>query len=122
MVIPYRLALYKKAGVLPHSALSWSFSHRVVLRSNLDHPPTHSKAFSCNVVQCPHPNCFPNQEGMCGAPPSSVPFFPCGIPTLVLTSDQMFQIGLVSPNRIQTSVQFGCQSSSTCIYECGTPS
>ena len=49
----------------------------------------------------------------------------CGVPTLVWTSDQMTQIemcGVPPPPNYQTSYHFGCQSSSTCISECGTPS
>ena len=48
----------------------------------------------------------------------------CGVHTQVRTSDQMPQMGMcgVPPPNSQTSYQFGCQSSSTCISECGTPS
>ena len=48
----------------------------------------------------------------------------CGVPTLIWTSDQMSQIGMCgvpSPPNFQTSFQFGCQSSSTCISKWGTP-
>ena len=71
--------------------------------------------------------CISNQipsNRMCGVPPillKHLDILLC-VPTLVLTSDQVFQIGLVSPNWIQTSEQVGCQSRSTCIYECGTSS
>ena len=40
--------------------------------------PTHTAInlpYSFNVVQCPHPNCSPHQEGMCGVPPLSIVFF-----------------------------------------------
>ena len=39
---------------------------------------------------------------MCGVPPLLFKYFriSCSVPTLVLTSEQMFQIGLVSPHLI----------------------
>ena len=49
----------------------------------------------------------------------------CGVPTQFGTSDQMTQIemcGVPPPPNYQTSYHFGCQSSSTYISECGTPS
>ena len=48
----------------------------------------------------------------------------CGVPTLVWTSDQMSQIGMlgVHPPNSQISYQFSCQFSTTFISECGTSS
>ena len=64
---------------------------------------------------------------MCSAPPLLLKHLRilCGGPTLVWTSDQMTQIemcGFPPPPNYHTSYHFGCQSSSPCISECGTPS
>ena len=129
--IPYFCHTRLELGFWIQAVLWWE--PECVIKSDFTNPPTHHPPGSwiCSfiVVRCPHPNCSRSL---------------CSVPILVWTSDQITSMGMCGvppyfehltrcpnlkcavvsppPPNSQTSYQFGCQSSLTCISECGTPS
>ena len=63
---------------LQDGATKWYYSLQEPTRPD----QTTQLSFSFNVVRCPHPNCSPHQQSMCGVPPSQYIFVLCGVPPM----------------------------------------